>query len=140
MATNPAKARSFYGCFPYIARLAMACEESELFLQSTEFLEAPTAEEAMQRHLEHDAQLADKYFLGDPRAIWQAAQAIDADRIRHHARLAAAVILMAMALSGSAGAFGYNPKLREHPAAGRYCIDQVCADPRDWPDRSEPTD
>jgi hypothetical protein len=74
MATSPAKASpapaAFYAGFPYLVRLALACEESEEFLLSDTFLEATDGEEALRRHIEFDAQLTDKYDLRDADEIW----------------------------------------------------------------------
>src|SRR5262249_40772287 len=84
MPTNnatPAPAAAFYAEFPYLVRLALACEESEAFLETDAFLEAPTAEEGVQRHIEIDAALADKYGLGSPDQIWRAFAARDIGRI-----------------------------------------------------------
>jgi hypothetical protein len=85
-------ASAFYAGFPYSARLAMAVEESEHFLTTPAFLEAPTAEAAMQRHIENDAGLADCYGL-EPDAIWRAASTIDLDA---RACIALAVILVTL--------------------------------------------
>jgi len=69
MATSTAKARAepaaFYAEFPYLIRLALACEESNTFRLSAAFLAAIDAEEALWRHLEFDHALADKYGLRD---------------------------------------------------------------------------
>jgi hypothetical protein len=90
----------------------MAVEESELFLQSTDFLNAPTAEEAFTRHLEFDAEVADRFGI-DPAAIWRAASTIDLDRItgNHRPQMILLVILAVLVVSsGEAGAFGFDPK------------------------------
>jgi hypothetical protein len=61
-------------------RLALALAESNSFLASPDFLEAPTAEEGVQRHIEFDAEVADRYGL-DPDEIWRAFAARDIGRI-----------------------------------------------------------
>jgi len=85
MATSTAKAlpapAAFYAEFPYPVRLALACEESEDFLLSAAFLEAANGEEALARHIEFDAALADKYGPRDPDEIWRAFAARDIGRI-----------------------------------------------------------
>ena len=114
MNATPAPA-AFYAGLPYLIRLALACEESEAFLETDAFLSANDAEEALARHLEFDHALADKYGLGDPDAIWRAFAARDIGctlrKLSYlRCRMAMALVLAALLFGGEAHAFGYDPK------------------------------